>query len=119
MSLADIFKRNKKQMAEKYEHQEKQEEKAEQKEQKPTRTKEDILKQRKAMMEYKGPVDQKGRAQTVQEGSKGSQGEIGNPFGKSDQKNGPNSDLLDRLAFGKKTKVGEPTSMNINFELGV
>ena len=103
-NLAELFKRNKKKMMEKYEHQRDQEPHKEAvKESKPTRTKEEILKLRKEMMSYKGPKNPKAATQEVEDKGKS---QFNNPFA-TNKKSGkePNPDLLDRLALGKKAKV--------------
>lgn len=90
-------------MIEKYENQKEQQEKTEPKEiVKHTRTKEEILKQRKAMMEYRGPVSNRAK-QTQNNDEKGG---LVNTFGK-DRKSSkdPKPELLDRLALGKNAKV--------------
>jgi len=105
-SLAELFQKNRKKMIEKYENQKEQKEKTEVKEAtKPTRTKEEMLKQRKAMMEYKAPLSQKARQQNIQ-GNNDNQNGITNHFGKERKSSKePKPELLDRLALGKKVKV--------------
>lgn len=108
-NLAELFQRKKKKMMEKYEHQREQEHQREEvKEPKPTRTKEEILKQRKAMMQYKGPQNPKAATQGAPSNNNDERGrrQFVNPF-TSEKVSGkePNPELLDRLAFGKKATV--------------
>lgn len=113
-SLADLFQRKKKKMMEKYEQQ-KEQEKAEPKEARTAKTKEELLHQRKAMMEYKGPHTYKSGASSMQSKHNDSKAKkpedpnrIQNPFA-DPKKPGkePNQELLDRLAFGKKAAVSQ------------
>ncbi len=114
-TLAEMFLKNKRDLAEKLDHQQKDHVKPLDKENKPARTKEEILKQRKAMMEYKGPA----RAKSQMEGRNEPQREdlspapMGRGFGSSQNPfvdpakavKEPNPDLLNRLAFGTRAKV--------------
>lgn len=111
----------KKKMAEKYEHK-KEASRFEEKEQKPTRTKEEILQQRKAMMEYKGPAMNRARSEldlnrfeNAHDRPSKSPAPVDrhsinpfNPFMKNaNAKKEPNPELLERLAHGTKAKVKE------------
>ena len=105
-SLAELFQKNRKKMVEKYEqHQKEHPEKPEVKEAKPVRTKEEILKQRKAMMEYKAPLSVKAKEKNTQEREE--EGGMNDPFkkGRKSKSKEPKPELLDRLAFGKKATV--------------
>jgi len=103
-SLAELFQKNRKKMIEKYENQKDQREKAEVKEVVKPRTKEEILKQRKAMMEYQAPLTQKARQQNAQ-ANNDAQNSLSNPFKERKSSKDPKPELLDRLALGQKAKV--------------
>jgi len=122
-SLAELFQKNRKKMMEKYEqHQKEHPEKPEVKEPKPVRTKEEILKQRKAMMEYKAPLTAKAQQQSQAEREAQKEGGINDPFKKSRKSKSkePKPELLDRLAFGKKATVDKKEMLkltNKNYEM--
>ena len=115
-SLAERFMMKKKKLAEKYDNK-KEASRFEEKEQKPPRTKEEILQQRKAMMEYKGPAMNRARSELdlnrfeiVHDRPDKSPAPVDrhsiNPFVKNTQvKKEPNPELLERLAHGTKVKV--------------
>ena len=116
-SLADMFLKKKKDLVEKYENQ-KDYSRHEEKELKPIRTKEEILKQRKAMMEYRRPAVQRAKSEIdfcEIRSNKKSPSPLGRNFGMiqnpyQDNNNlkaskEPNQDLLNRLAFGERAKV--------------
>jgi hypothetical protein len=130
MSLAEMFKRNRKQFVEKYDQQQKQtgsgvgggdrdrEEQQQPKETKGKRTKEEILKQRKEMMEYRGPITKKRNeshddnqdSESTAKRTDKSTDDFGFKTGKSKNSNAssqqdPNAELMSRLALGQKTKV--------------
>ncbi len=105
--------KKKKVLVEKFEQQ-KDTIKHEEKEPPHIRTKEEILKQRKAMMEYKKPqTHQMNHPQSELEVgynlNKGAGGQFGSVFSNNPKNDGkgkePNSDLLQRLAFGERAKV--------------
>jgi len=113
-TLAEMFLKNKRDLAEKLDHQ-KDHSKPLDKENKPARTKEEILKQRKAMMEYKGPARAKSQMEERNEPRKEdlSPAPMGRGFGSSQNPfvdpskavKEPNPELLNRLAFGTRAKV--------------
>jgi len=112
MTLAELFKRNKKNFVEKYEQQKETISKPEEeKDSRGKRTKEEILRQRKEMMEYRKPITKKkqdsydgeGSLQETEEGRRTEK--TSSIDGKSSKgSKDPNADLLERLAHGKKQK---------------
>ena len=118
LSLAEVFAEKKRDLVDKYENQKVKEEI-----QHPRlpRTKEDILKQRKEMMEYKGFVSDKPRSDADLDRSRKelmNQGDTSSIIQRHDQnllsnsvlggmkrQKEPDSELLERLATGARTKV--------------
>lgn len=114
LTLAERFLQKKRNLVEKYEEEHSHRKETEvEKAHKPERTKEEILKQRKEMMKYKGPK--------LRHSIEGNEGEIsarqhkGQGMGNNlilapwenntSGKKEPSSELLERLAFGVKAKV--------------
>jgi len=118
-----MFLKNKRDLAEKLDHQ-KDYTKPVEKAHKPVRTKEEILKQRKAMMEYKGPAAARAKSQMEERNDLRkedlSPAPVGRTFGNnpfldpSKQTKEPNPELLNRLAFGTRAKVTKEEMKALN-----
>jgi len=113
-----MFLKKKKDLVEKFENH-KDHPKHEEKESRPLRTKEELLKQRKAMMEYRKPTAQRAKSEvdfgdirsmnkSPGPGRGNFESMISNPYPDAHKvSKEPNPGLLNRLAFGERAKVNE------------
>lgn len=127
LTLAERFLQKKRNLVEKYEeeHSHRKEVEAE-KAHKPERTKEDILKQRKEMMKYKGPK-LRHSIEGNEDNAHQNKGQVHNnnliltPWeNNTGGKKEPSAELLERLAFGVKAKVSKSEMKaltNKNYEM--
>ena len=126
-TLAEAFKKNRKELVERLEQEKHQHSKG------PTekslksgrkRTREELLRQRREMMEYRGIAKREVRLQNDHEMNGGSNDQLSvwmsQDFKTNNQKSRePSAELLERLAYGKKTKIDRKEMLeltNRNFE---